>query len=93
MKNRLSDLNNHLFESLERLSDEDLKGEQLSEEVVRAGAVVSVSDQIISNAKLRLEAVKVAAIHGDRAAGQLATLTDSAPMQDGVLIASKRSDS
>ena len=29
MKNTLGDLNNHLFAEIERLSDEDLQGEEL----------------------------------------------------------------
>lgn len=33
MRNTLGDLNNHLFAQLERLSDEDIKGEELREEV------------------------------------------------------------
>lgn len=43
MKNKLIDLNNHLFAQLERLSDEDLTKEQIEQEVRRTEAVVSVS--------------------------------------------------
>ncbi len=32
MKNKLADLNNHLFAQLERLSDEDLAPEQIEQE-------------------------------------------------------------
>lgn len=56
MKNTLVDLNNHLFAELERLSDEDLKGEALEEEIKRAGAVCGVSMQIIQNGALALKA-------------------------------------
>ena len=59
MKNTLGDLNNHLFAQLERLSDEDLKGEQLQEELNRAKAVNAVAAQIISNGSLVLEAKKM----------------------------------
>ena len=61
MKNTLEDLNNHLFAQLERLSDEDIKGEALQEEIERAKAVNQVSLQIITNGRLVLEAVKVKA--------------------------------
>lgn len=58
MKNTLGDLNNHLFAELERLGDEDLRGEELVEEVTRAKSITSVSHQIISNAQIILEAEK-----------------------------------
>lgn len=55
MKNTLGDLNNHLFAQLERLSDEDLKGEQLKEEMLRAKAVTGLASQIIANGTLVLK--------------------------------------
>ncbi|UOK65330.1 hypothetical protein MT997_13885 [Paenibacillus sp. OVF10] len=60
MKNTLGDLQNHLFAQLERLSDEDLTGEKLNEEIGRAKAVTSVASQIIANGSLVLEAAKLA---------------------------------
>lgn len=58
MKNTLGDLNNHLFAQLERLSDEDLKGEKLDEEIKRARSVNQVASQIIKNGALVLQAEK-----------------------------------
>ena len=71
MKNRLSDLNNHLFAQLERLSDEGLSAERIEEEVKRADAIVSVADQIASGFKLQLQAANLIAVHGDRFAKML----------------------
>lgn len=56
MKNKLLDLNNHLFAQLERLSDEGLKGDELKEEINRSKAVTGVSKEIVSNARLALDA-------------------------------------
>lgn len=56
MKNKLSDLNNHLFAQLERLGDEDLSGDKLNDEINRARAVTDVASQVIANANI---AVKV----------------------------------
>ena len=58
MKNTLGDLNNHLFAQLERLGDEDLKGEELQEEISRAKSVSAIASQIIGNGNLVLEAEK-----------------------------------
>lgn len=66
MKNKLSDLNNHLFAQLERLSEEGLTAEQIETEVNRTDAIVDVSEQIVKNAELQLKAVKILADHGDR---------------------------
>lgn len=79
MKNRLADLNNHLFAQLERLGEEDLTAEQVEQEAKRADAIVAVSDQIIENAKLQLQAVKVLADHGDRFKAALQPMLGSAP--------------
>lgn len=64
MKNKLTDLNDHLFMQLERLGDEDLSTDQIEQEVNRAKAIVSVSDQIIDNASLQLKAAEMMVNHG-----------------------------
>lgn len=65
MKNKLSDLNNHLFAQLERLSDEDVKGEELEQEIKRAEAVCGVASQIIENGSLALKAEKMKQEYGN----------------------------
>lgn len=59
MKNKITDLNNHLFAQLERLGDEDLTEEQLKVEVQRAKAITDVSSKIIDCAKTTLDAAKL----------------------------------
>ena len=66
MKNKLTDLNNHLFAQLERLSEEGLTPEQIDTEVKRTDAIVGVAEQIVRNADLQLKAVTIVANHGDR---------------------------
>ena len=56
MKNKLTDLNNHLFAQLERLSEEDISEKNLAKEIERTKLVTSVSKQIIDNGKLMLDA-------------------------------------
>jgi hypothetical protein len=56
MKNTLTDLHNHLFAQMERLSDEDLTPDKLSFEVERSKSVNSVARTIVENARLMLDA-------------------------------------
>lgn len=58
MKNKLIDLNNHLFEELERLNDENLTGDSLQEERERAKSMANIAQTIINNGELALKAVK-----------------------------------
>lgn len=59
-KNTLGDLNGYLFEQLEKLNDEDLKGEKLEEELKRNKAITDVAKNIIQNGNLVLQARKFA---------------------------------
>lgn len=58
MKNNLTDLNNYLFEALERLTDDELSDEQLNVEINRAEAIKSVAGTIIENGRLALQVKK-----------------------------------
>lgn len=58
MKNTLSDLNNYLFESIERLMDDDLSQEELEKEIKRSETVQKVAKTIIDNGTLALQAQK-----------------------------------
>ena len=58
MKNKLTDLNDHLFSMLEKLDDDEVTGEKLDEEINRAKAITSIAGQIINNANLALNAKK-----------------------------------
>ena len=60
MKNNLQDLNNYLFEELERLNDdEELNNEDvLDKEIKRSKAITNVAQTIINNANLVLNAKK-----------------------------------
>lgn len=82
-KNRLTDLNDHLFMQLERLSDDNLTAEQIEAEVSRADAIVAVADKIVDNARLTLQACEIVAKHGDRFIKHLPMIGE--PAQGAVL--------
>jgi hypothetical protein len=56
MKNHLPDLNNHLFAQLERLGEEKISNETLAMEIERSKAITIIAQQVISNARLVLDA-------------------------------------
>ena len=58
MKNTLSDLNNYLFETLERLLDDEMSDEQMQKEILRSQAVTSVAETVIHNGELALKTMQ-----------------------------------
>lgn len=59
MRNKITDLNNHLFAQLERLSDEDISAEALDKEIARSKSIVQVSSQIVETSRVTLDAMKL----------------------------------
>lgn len=61
MKNSLSDLNNVLFEQLERLNDDDImkKTQKAAAERERAKSIGAIAKQIIDGAKVQLDAIRL----------------------------------
>lgn len=59
MENKLTDLNNILFEQIERLNDDDLHGDALKQQIKRSQAIESVAGRIIANANTVLKAEKL----------------------------------
>lgn len=64
MKNKLSDLNMYLFEQIEKLNDDDLTGEELSEAIQKAEKIVDISREIIHNQETQLKAINTALEYG-----------------------------
>lgn len=66
MRNTLSDLNDYLFEELERLTNEDLTDEQLQTEIMRSKSVQGIAQTIVNNAQLALNTMKQIYEQGDK---------------------------
>ncbi len=75
-KNRLSDLNDHLFAQIERLSDETLTPEQVEIEAKRGAAIVGAADLILRHAYLQVQAAKVMSDHGNDPTAYLSKLNN-----------------
>lgn len=58
MKNTLTDLNNYLFEQLERLNDDSLSDDQLDREIRKTDSIIKVSEKIIQNGELAFKTMQ-----------------------------------
>jgi hypothetical protein len=56
MKDKLSNLNEHLFAQLERISSEELDADTLKREIERSRAISGIATQIIAGGRLILDA-------------------------------------
>jgi len=57
-RNKINDLRDHLFATLERLNDEDLTPEQVELEVAKAKQISSIGNTIINSAKIEIDFLK-----------------------------------
>lgn len=66
MKTTLNDLNNYLFEQLERLNDDETleNDTNFEKEIKRSKAIAVIAKNIVDNANTELEAVKLASEYG-----------------------------
>lgn len=63
-KNKLTDLNNYLFEQLERINNDDLNPEELDTALKKAEAVTKIAETVIKNGELQFKAANLAADYG-----------------------------
>lgn len=69
-KNKLKDLNDHLFMQLERLNDEELSDDKVRIEMGRAKAISGIASQVIKSAKVTIDAMRLVA-SGDYTVNEL----------------------
>lgn len=81
-KNKLSDLNNHLFAQLERLNEEDLNDQQIKNEVSRAKAISGIASQVIKSAKVTIDAMKLVE-NGDYTVNELPEMIGAPKKSEG----------
>lgn len=56
MRNSLADLNDYLFEQIERVNDDSLTGKKLDEQLKKSKAVVEIGKTIVQSANVVLRA-------------------------------------
>lgn len=78
MRNTLNDLNNALFEQLERLQDDEAMKDDAAfeKEITRSKAITNIASQIIQNGNLSLRACQYAAEYGGDAKKPVLEMTN-----------------
>jgi hypothetical protein len=87
MKNGLVDLQNHLFEMIETLNDNSLKGEKLDQEIKRALAVNELARTAVQNGLLMVKAADT--LYGLPVSDQLPLIPKS-PAENPKLVVGKQ---
>lgn len=64
MKNKFTDLNNYLFEQIERITDDSLKTDELDNAIKKAEAVTKIAETIIKNGEVQLKTASLALEYG-----------------------------
>jgi hypothetical protein len=67
-RNKIEDLNNHLFAAMERLNEEDRKGDDLAEEIKRSMAIASIGGKVIEAMKVQSDLFQAMVNNGYRPA-------------------------
>lgn len=65
MKNKISDLRDHMFAALERLGQEDISEEDLKKEILRSQAISEVGKVIVESAKTEVMYAKLTGKRND----------------------------
>jgi hypothetical protein len=65
MQNKMSDLRNHIFAALERLSDENMDNAKLKMEISRAHAVSQLGRVVVETARTQVQAAKILQSKGE----------------------------
>ena len=64
-KNKLTDLNNHLFAAIERLNDEEMTDpEKVRMEIEKAKAMSAIARNIVDNNRVAVEVMRIADSQG-----------------------------
>jgi hypothetical protein len=65
-RNKIEDLNDHLFAALERLNEEDRKGDDLTEEIERSKAIAHIGGKVIEAMKVQSDLFQAMVNNGYR---------------------------